>query len=93
MLPREFHRRLRADAKRREADGDGAWGRALLVTNHLRTLTNATVGKNRLKPLTLEGLKAKAARAAGAGVAEAGTREDWERLARALDERRGRATA
>src|SRR5690606_10718376 len=59
MLPREFARRVRAHRERVEREEDAAWGRALLVTNHLRSLLAQNAGKKgrSIKPLTLEQLK------------------------------------
>lgn len=65
-----------------EREEDAAWGRALLVTNHLRQLLKQNAGKKggRIKPLTLDELKGK-----GPSVEPAMTESEWEAYCAHLD--------
>jgi hypothetical protein len=87
MLPREFHRLIRVHAARAEQQADAAWGRTLMIVNHARTLINATVGKARLKPLSLDALKK---RSRNADPDAAPSRQEWERDVAHLDALRQR---
>jgi len=87
LLPREFYRRLAACSRRAEREEDAAWGRSLMVVNHVRALINVSAGKgSKLRPITLERLK----RGAEADPGAAPSRAEWEADLRRLEELRKR---
>lgn len=88
LLPRDLSRRVEAYRRRIEREDEAAWGRTLLLTNHVRTLINVTVGKRgKLKPLTLDQLKRRAGE-----IPPEHSKEAWIELCARIDRIRNEGT-
>lgn len=87
MLPREFDNRLIAFQKWTTHDDERFWSGHLFVVNHLRDLMNMQrkKGSPRIKPITLEKLKAMSKKATAEQEDPEKMRKEFEELCAHID--------